>query len=425
MKKFLLLSMVAAFSATSIFAQKSALSSAKRALGSNDLAEARTLIEQAKTNPETATNPETWKIAGDIGDKAFENERIKLTLGKEANEKAMYAGLLEAYYPYVKADSLGELPDSKGRVKNKVRKDIASILKANQALYVNGGIFHYNNKEYKKAADFFEIYWNIPTLPMFQDKKNEFVFDSTYQTIKHYAVLTAIQGGDHERAIYFLNRAASEPFIENSTYVESDIYELLASEYMQIGDTVKYVETLYAGAEKYPKSKYFIPNLINHFIRKGENDKALEYLDTAIKNDPSNACDLNTVKGALLVDKKQYDGAVMEYKKALAENPQCESALEALAVCYILQAQELKDENVTLNDRQKQIENDKKTVELYKLSLPYIEKYTELLKARNADAHDIKGALIKLQNVYYNLSNFGVDKSKEMETIEAELEALK
>ena len=33
----------------------------------------------------------------------------------------------------------------------------------------------------------------------------------------------------------------------------------------------------------------------------------------------------------------------------------------------------------------------------------------------------IKSALIKLQNVYYNLSNLGVDKSSELDAIEEEL----
>ncbi len=46
-------------------------------------------------------------------------------LGKAANDKTMYDGLYDSYTPYLKADSLGELPDEKGKVKNRFRKDIA------------------------------------------------------------------------------------------------------------------------------------------------------------------------------------------------------------------------------------------------------------------------------------------------------------
>lgn len=421
MRKILFITMMAVLTSGSIFAQKSALKDAKRALGRDDLNEARTMIKQAVEHPETATDPETWKVWGDIGNKAFDLQRTNAMLGKSANDKVMYDGLMESYIPYVKADSLGELPDAKGKVKNKFRKDIAGILRANHPFYINGGVYYNDQGDYKTATDFFEVYWNIPSLPMFEGEKEAFVLDSTFQTIKYYAIITAIQGEDHKRALAMLQRAAKEPFIENSAYKESDIYELMASEYIQLGDSAKFLEILYDGAEKFPSSNYFLPNLVNVFIREGNTDKAMEYLDKAIENTPQNSCDLNSVKGALLAEQKNYEAAEAEYRKALAQDPNCERALEAIAVNFILQAQDLKEKTALMSDRQQQMENDKKTVELYQNALPSLEKYAELLKGREAPAHDIESALLKLRNVYYNLSSMGVDKSKEMEEVEKEL----
>jgi Flp pilus assembly protein TadD len=195
----------------------------------------------------------------------------------------------------------------------------------------------------------------------------------------------------------------------------------MASEYINLGDSAKYLETLYAGAEKFPKSKYFIPNLVNVFIRDGQTDKAIEYLEQAIANDPSNACDLNSVKGALLAERGDYEGAEAEYNKALSQDPNCERALEALAVNYILQAQNIKEASIQITDRQQQVANDEKAVKLYQASLVPLEKYAELLKSRNANESEKQSALLKLRNVYYNLSNMGIDKSKEMEAVEKEL----
>ena len=419
MRKFLILSLITTFSLVAC-AQKGVVKDASRSLKSDDLNEARVLIKQALDNEDTKDDPEAWKLAGDIGNKAFDNERTKEMLNKNPNTDAMYKGLLDSYEPYLKADSLAELPDSKGKVRNRVRKDIASILKANHPYYINGGI-HFNEKQnYKEASKFFEIYWDIPTLPLFEDK-GDFVIDSTYQTIKYYAIITTIQDENHERALKLLKRAIDEPFIENSAYQESDLYELLASEYIQSGDTVNYMETLNLGASKFPKNKYFIPNLINVYIRQGENDKAMDYLDQAIVNDPSNSCDLNSVKAALYAEKNEFGKAEEEYKKALAQDENCERAMEGLAVNYILQAQNLKDSSAQISDRKIQAENDKKTVEFYMMALPHLEKFSKNLKAREADASTIKSALIKLQNVYYNLSNLGVDKSKELDAIELEL----
>ncbi len=421
MRKILFLTLMALLTTGSVFAQKSALKDAKRALGRDDLNEARTLIKQAAEHNETATDPETWKVWGDIGNKAFDTQRTNTMLGKAANDKVMYDGLMESYHPYLKADSLGELPDKKGKVKNKFRKDIAGVLRANHPFYINGGVFYNEQRDYKKATDFFQIYWDIPTLPMFAEEKQSFVLDSTYQTIKYYAIITAIQAEDHKRALAMLERAAKEPFIENSAYKESDIYELMASEYLQLGDSAKFIEVLHLGAERFPSSNYFTPNLVNVFIREGNTDEALQYLDRAIQNNPENACDLNSVKGALLAEKGDYDAAEIEYNKALAQDPNCERALEAIAVNYILQAQNLKEKTAMISDRQQQMQNDKKTVELYQKSLPSLEKFAELLKGRKAPENEIESVLLKLRNVYYNLSSMGVDKSKELEAVEKEL----
>lgn len=418
MRKFLILSLVTTLSFIAC-AQKGVVKDASRSLKSDDLNEARALIKQALVNEETANDPNTWKLAGDIGDKAFENERTKEMLGKESNQEAMYKGLMESYGPYLKADSLGQLPDSKDRVKNRVRKDIAATLKANQPFFINGGIYFNEKNDYARASKYFETYWNIPTLDLYEGSTDGFLIDSTYQTIKYYSIITAIQAEDHERALKLIERASSEPFIENSAYQESDLFELMASEYIQMGDTASYMEVLNVGAEKFPKSKYFIPNLINVYIREGQNEKALDYLDQAIKNDPSNACDLNSVKAALFSEREEFDKAEAEYQKALVQDPTCERALEGLAVNYILQAQNLKDKSAQqMTDRKLQAENDKKTVEFYLLALPHLEKFTEGLQARDAEKSVLTGALIKLQNVYYNLSNLGVDKSKELDMVE-------
>lgn len=421
MRKFLILSLVTTLSFIAC-AQKGVVKDASRSLKSDDLNEARALIKQALVNEETANDPNTWKLAGDIGDKAFENERTKEMLGKESNQEVMYKGLMESYVPYLKADSLGQLPDSKGRVKNKVRKDIAATLKANQPFFINGGIYFNEKNDFARASKYFETYWDIPTLDLYEGSTDGFVIDSTYQTIKYYSIITAIQAEDHERALKLIERATAEPFIENSAYQESDLFELMASEYIQMGDTASYMEVLNVGAERFPKSKYFIPNLINVYIREGQNEKALDYLDQAIKNDPSNACDLNSVKAALFSEREEFDKAEAEYKKALVQDENCERALEGLAVNYILQAQNLKDKSAQqMTDRKLQAENDKKTIEFYLMALPYLEKYSERLQERGADKSVLTGALIKLQNVYYNLSNLGVDKSKELDMVEEQL----
>lgn len=411
------------------FAQKKAVKDAKSAMEKN-VEEARGLIKPALTDPETMSDPETWKIAGDIEYTAFAGELTKEQLraikGEGGNEEVMYTGLINMYDPYVVADSLGQLPDSKGKVKNKFRKDIVKNLKEAHPYYINAGIYYNDKKDYGKASEFFEKYWSLPQLAMFQDSKDGLVSenDSTYQTIKYYAVITAIQSENHNRAITLLKKLISEPYHNNSVYKESDPYELLASEYQQQGDSLAFVTILRQGSEKFPSNQYFTPNLINEYIKAGKTTEALDYLDQAIKNDPSNTCDLKSVKASLFADKKDYDQAEVAYNEALGGNANCERALEGLGVLYILRAQDLKEKASQSANRKEQAEFDKQTSDLYQKSLPYLEKYRDLLNARKAENSVLKSALLKLQNVYYNLSLLNVDKSKEYNEVNELLNSL-
>jgi Flp pilus assembly protein TadD len=424
MKRTLLVITLCIFAGFS-FAQKKAVKDAKSAMKNVD--EARELIKPALTDPETANDPETWKLAGDIEYKAFDDERTlemqKEITGKGGNEEKMYVGLYNMYDPYIKADELGEKPNEKGQVKNKVRKDIVKNMRDGHRFYINGGVYYNDKQDYKRAADFFERYWELPTLAMFDDTKGDFnTQDSIYQTIKYYAVISSIQSKDHNRSIKLLNKLIAEPYISNSTYKESDAYELLASEYQQTEDSLAFVKILNEGASKFPGNKYFTPNLINEFIKGGRTAEAMAYLDQAIANDPSNTCELMGVKASLYAEQKDYANAEPAYLKAISADANCEKALEGLAVLYILQAQDLKEKAGQTSSRSEQAQYDKQTADFYQKALPYLEKYRDLLKARNADFDmDIKPALMKLQNVYYNLSLLNIDKSAEYEAVQNEL----
>lgn len=392
------------------FAQKKAVKEAKKAMESDKIADARQLIKPALTNSETDLDPETWKIAGDIEAKAFNNEVKKQMLGQTFNEEAMYDALYNMWKPYITSDSLALVPDQKGKIQDKYRKLIAPVMKDNHVYYINGGVFYNNKKDFTRAADYFERYWNTPDLKMFADQPDAFnKNDTIFQTVKYYASICAIQAKDHPRAIKFLSRIIDEPAAATDAYQEFEIYELLSNEYLQIGDSVKYIQVLEVGAEKFPKSKYFIPNLINEFIKKDKMDEALMYLDKAIANDPSNSCELYSVKASIYTQEAKYDDSFNSYEKALAADPNCERALDGLSVAYIINAQDLRDKATQASgSRKEQADLDKQANDLYKKAYPLLEKLRSLIEARSTGSDEdktiLKSILYKLRNSYYNLN---------------------
>lgn len=420
MKKVLLTATLCMMVALS-FAQKKAVKDAKSEMNSNNFTEARELIKPALTDPETANDAEAWKVAGDIENKVFDTQRTNQMLQKDFKEDIMYDALLKSYAPYIKADELGQNPDEKGKVKNKFRKDIAAILKANHPFFINGGVYYNDKKDYATASLFFEKYWELPSLAIFADDREKInTNDSTFQTIKYYAVITAIQAKEDQRAIELLNRIISEPFTPNSTYKESDVYELLASEYDNTKDNANFVKTLEVAAAKFPQNKYFMPNLINQYIKAGKSEEAIAYLDKAIANNPEGSCDMYSVKASLFAEKKDFDTADATYQAALSKAPNCERALEGLAVSYIVQAQDLKEKASSVSSAKERAELDDKAKTLYTKAAPLLEKYRSVLVGRSADEFEVKSMLVKLQNVYYNLN-----MEKEYEAVSAELEKYK
>ncbi len=437
MKKIVLIATLCMFAGFAV-AQKKAVKDAKSSMEKTD--EARKLIKPALTHEETAQDQETWKLAGDIEYKAFEKEydaeMTKGMTGKGGDLEKMYTGIANMIGYYVKADELGELPDAKGKIKNKVRKDIVKKIKvAYPQQYINAGI-HYNNiaaeakeankkadyqKNFNRACDFFEFVWDIPSYDMFEGEAIA-LNDSSFQMFKYYSFVTAIQAENSERAIKLLNKLIAEPeYIPNSTYAESDPYEFLTVEYSKINDSINFVKSLELGAHKFPKNKYFTPTLINEYIRMGDAQAALDYLDQAIKNDPESSCDLLGLKGTFLSRDLKFDESLEAFEKALAYDANCEKALEGLGVVYVLKAQDSKEKTGHTSNRQELAAIDKETVELYSKALPYLEKYYKLLQDRGADEMDITRTLQNLENVYYNLSLLNVDKNAELVEVQKKL----
>ena len=419
MRKVLFLTVIALLSVGTLSAQSRALRDAQRALRSNDLNEARTLARQAAEHPDTANDPALWKLKGDIGNAAFDAQLTRLMLGQDANERVMFDGLFESFAPYVKADSLGQLPDARGRVNNRVRRDIQSILRANHMHFINGGIFFNEQRNFARAADFFEIFWNIPFLPMFEGA-NMFELDETFQTMKFYAVITALQAEQYPRAIVMMNRILNEPFIENSEFTESDIFELLASTYQQLGDSVRFLETIRTGAARFPDNEFLVLNYLHELITDGQYNRAIEYIDRTVAANSALACNLISVKGALLAEQGDLEAADREFRRALSIDPYCENALEHLARSYIVRVQDLRDGAWNL-PRAEQLENNRLALEGYQAALPLLETLDEVLQGRSAPQHEQTGVLLLLRNVYFNLSTLGVDKSAQLEAVERRL----
>ena len=373
MKKIILL-LAVTMSVSFAFAQKANVSKAKNkalALESPDFAGARELIKPALVDPTTKDLPNTWHVAGMIGYKENESENLKKQTQVPHNDDLKGKAIMESYRYFLTADSLGEIPNEKGKVSNKVRKDIKSKLSEyyhNSDNLISYFIHLYDQGNHLGANDVFSVYAEIPTLPMMN---NEIVPDTTFYMIKYFAAYSASKAGLHDKAIAFYED------LKTRDYERMSVYDLLYNEYLGQNDTVNFVRTLKEGFAAFPREAWFLQNLINHYIYSNQSEEALTYLDNALENDP-NIAQYHYVKGFLNEQLENIDDAQASFNKAIELDPNMADAYAGKGRLIFNKAVKIMEDAASIKDNKKyNIEFDKAEV-IFKESLPFFLKATEL-----------------------------------------------
>jgi tetratricopeptide (TPR) repeat protein len=390
--KRLVLTIALCVAVSASFAQKKVVNEAQSiAKGSNaNFKEARELIKNALENSETQNDPKTWYVAGYIEDQQFSAEKMKQLLGQQPNEAIMYTALENILPFFEKAYELDQLPDAKGKVKPRYTKDIKGILGADHIYYLNAGAYYFDARDYQKAYDVFQQYLKISDMPMFKGEKVA-ERDSNYMMVQFFAAVAATQLNNSELAISALNRA------KDTDYRANDVYQYLVYEYQQINDSLNVERILDEGLRKFPEEKFYLLNLINTYIFSNRNEKALEYLKTAIEREPNDP-QLYDVMGRVYESGfKDYGNAEAFFIKALDVDPDYVEALSNLGRIYYNQGVNKLGEANVINDTKQYQEEAAKAKDLFRKALPYFEKALQ-------QKPDEREYMTALRGIYYNLN---------------------
>ena len=411
MRKTLLTASLFLLAFSTAFAQKSLVNKAwsQAKMEEPNFKQARADIQEALANEETFSDAKTWYVAGNIEQRFFDKENSQLQLGLSAKESEMYSALSNGYKYYLKAVALDTLPNKKGKVKPKHLKNIRKDLLLNSDGYIQGGVYYFNQKEYKKAYDIWDIFLQIRDLPFMATEADKMPADSIYAMLEFNSALAAIQTGDHDMAIEALNRA------KGNGYSQNDVYKYLVSEYEITKDTANLIATLQEGNELFKnelvevehpdgtktqqKETFYSLRLVNLYIFTNQYEKALSTIDAIIASDPENP-ELWNVKGQLYETESNIDEAIVCFEKAITLRPEYAAALGNLGRMYFNRAIEknnkLSESIVNTVDFNKAREAE--VLPLYRKALPYYEK------AHSLDPNE-REYMVALRGIYYNLND--------------------
>ena len=434
MKKVLLLMAAVVMSASITFAQDDAKAAAKAAKAAakalkaeikaankvlkeaqailnmpegGDINYANDLIQQAMVNVHTKGNPDTWNVAGQIQQRFYMKEAEKLYLGQPYDTVAFFGSLSNMCEYFIKCDELEQQPNAKGIVEMKYRPANKEQININRPNLLNGGIFYYNKGQFKEAHNLFSQYISTASAPILAEYNitpdtDEYMTDIA----AYYSVQAGLQAEDYALAMTNIDLAKQS----KDPAMSSSIYRLEAQSYLNMGDSVKWIELLKAGVERAPEDQYYYSNLLTYYVGKNNYDELTAFADEMLAKNPLPI--FHYVKGYIHQNMKEYDKAIEEYKIVIEQDPTYASAYHNLGICYSDLAQQVSDASATLNFRSKAFKaSQEKMKDYYRLALPMFEKLRTL--DDGTDPERKTAWTSGLYNCYYIL-NMG----KELEEIE-------
>lgn len=322
MKKILTL-LLCAGAILPVYSQKAAVKEASKLAGKPEkLSEARSLIKQAMSNPETQNDAQTYYVAGDIEFKAYDNaittKMIKPN-DPSASVDAMGEELINGFNYFLKALPLDSLPNEKGQIKPKYSKDIINKIKGHANDFFSVGADYFNEqKYYPQAFDAFMIYGDLPNTVL-KGKDGEGYDALQMATAFFNAGLSAYSGNEVEASAEAFKKARLAGYDQP----EACIYEIACWQNIAQKDESrsaeaqeKIMDAAKAGHEKFGLEKpIFINNMINSLVSDGNVDEAISELNVLVEANPENS-NLYGLRGFVYDRAEKDDLSEADYRKA-------------------------------------------------------------------------------------------------------------
>jgi len=366
---------------------------------------AKRLIDQAMKNSLVQDWDQTWLVAADIYQHFYYQENTK-SYTQPYDTVGMY-NLLTQWYKYsMKADSLQQIPNAKGKTSDEARKKHAREIHRTMSDLIRGGIFYFNDhQDFAKAYEMFDSYFTVANHPMIKEFTDE---DTIYQKYKpiysYYPALAAYNMEKWDDVLKYAKEATSDEEVgETAT-------EMICDAYGNLGDSAAWLATLKQGLVQFPTAEYYYGKLLNYYNLKNDMSELENFVKEMVEIDPEKAYNYY-VLGYVAQQNKDYDKAIGQYQTAIEKDANLSDAYFNLGLCIMFQAQDYMDSKSNLDYRSKAYKDAvKEQKEYYKKALPYFTKYREL----EPSATD-KWA-IPLQTIYYQ-----IDMSKELNEVEARM----
>lgn len=394
--------------AGSAFAQQDALKAADRGMRVEvpDHAGIARLLEGAMKNPETANDVKTWYLAGKNAFKTWQTGWEQLQIGGNPDKVGMSNAILDGFDYYMKAFTMDTLKveDKKGNVKIKTKysKEMAKTIADNQNNFYDAGVYLYDSQNLGKAYRAWEIFTMLPDLACLGTAAPAAIPDTTLSQTYYNMGIFAFQAGMKPEAL--------KAFMKAADYGQGEVaYDNALAMAAELDDLVAMEKIANDGFNKYGKQNY-IGTLVSIYVKKGDYNKALEIINNAIAQNPTNSV-LHNVKGVLIESSTNSEGLTPEqiatateeatalYKKAVELDGENAEARYNYGRLLANKAYKTSDDAVELSNEEYNKLQETVINPLFIAAAEQLEKSIAINPEANRQAYTI------LKNIYYNLKD--------------------
>jgi tetratricopeptide (TPR) repeat protein len=359
----------------SIFAQKGKVAIAESLLSSNDIVGAKSAIDEAMANEKSNTWPKTFIVAGKVYAKVNEEGAVIKALGF-----------------FEKAKELDQKGDENGKGIGRYDKELTLALTFFKTDLTNAGVAGFEKERFDLALGAFEGILKV-------NKMSALDANIVDTTIIYNCALAAYNNKNWDKAETYFQEAIKY------NYAAGDAILLLHQVYTSTNDSAKMVTNLKNGFEKYPKDDRILTTLINYYLSARQNDEALNYLNTAIAQDPKNPS-FYYARAVLYDQGKDFESAEKEYKACLEIDPNYYNALYNLGVLFYNKGVEQNNKANDLKDMKAFDRAREEANGMFKSALPFMEKAYQIIDAKpDAAVADKIAVLESLKSLYYRFDD--------------------
>ena len=359
-----------------------------------DKRRAKKLIDDAMKNPLIQDWDQTWYQAAVIYEHFFNQESIKsYQQGVVYDTVGMY-NLLDQWFTYaLKADSLEQIPNAKGKTSDEARKYLMPGVHRSLTTYINAVIFYFNHRHDNAAAfNMFDKYFQVAQNPALASlMEDDEVWKNQRFNFAYFPALAAYMNEDWENTLKYAEIA------QNDEEYGEDATEFICESYGALGDSVKWLQSLKDGLIKYPTKDYYYSKLLNYYNQRNDMNAMEAFVKEMIEVDPEKAYNYY-VLGFIAQQNKEYDKAIEQYSLAIEKDETLGDAYNNLGLCIMNKAFDRLESASKLDYRSAAYKNaEKEQQAIMREAIPYFTKLREI------EPTSVKKWGIPLQQIYYNL----------------------